>query len=99
MKRKEYQENLWDINYFTRFKNILKEKFGLTIPEWHSISFGSLLALIGGMELATVVIGYLLTNKGLKGHLKDVKNEIIYFVASFVLLETLQNLHILQGII
>ena len=95
LQDQNYTKNLWDMNYFEKFKNLMKEKFGISIAEWHSIAFGSGLAIIGGLPLASVVTAYLFTNDGLKGHLKDTKKEIGYFVGSFLTVEMIQQIFIL----
>jgi hypothetical protein len=71
-------------NYFTRFKNFLKEKFGISIPEWHSIVIGAGTALVAGPSLFAVVLTTALGLKKKAGHLYDLKKETGYGIASFL---------------
>lgn len=85
-------------NYFTYFKEFLK-KFGITIAEWHSLAIGVGTAVIGGPALAAAVYAAAMTvsYKKLKGHMKDLRKEIGYFVGSFCFVE--YGLTVLQGIL
>ena len=78
------------MNYYTRFKAFLNEKFGIDIAEWHSLSIGALTGLIGGPGMFSVVLTTALTWKKAKGHLKDLKKEVGYGLASFSIVEGLQ---------
>ena len=86
-----FEKNPWDVNFFEKFKNFLKEKFGISIPEWHSIMFGVGIGTIAGFPTATALTVYLVSDNGLKGHLKDVRKEIVYFIFSFLSVEIIQN--------
>ncbi|MFB6115311.1 MAG: hypothetical protein ABEK04_03385 [Candidatus Nanohalobium sp.] len=72
--------------YFVKFKETLK-KFGITVAEWHSLGIGVGTAVIGGPALAAAVYTGATTVKGVKGHMKDLKKEIGYFVGSFCVVE------------
>lgn len=78
------------MNYYTRFKAFLKEKFGIDIAEWHSIAIGGLTALIGGPGMFSLVLTTALTAKKVRGHLKDLRKEVGYGLASFSIIEGLQ---------
>lgn len=74
-------------NYYTRFKNFLKEKFGISIPEWHSIVIGAGTALVAGPSLFAVVLTTALGLKKKAGHLYDLKKETGYGITSFLVVE------------
>lgn len=73
-------------NFYRKFKRLLK-KFGITIAEWHSLVVGSCGALIGGPQLAVAMWVLITSGVSLSGHLKDVKKEFGYFLASFSVIE------------
>jgi F0F1-type ATP synthase assembly protein I len=85
------QKNLWDMNFFEKFKNFLKEKFGISIPEWHSIVIGGISGIIGGYEIFLPLILFVVSGKKLTGHLKDFRKEIGYGMATFLSIEILQR--------
>lgn len=74
--------------YFQIFKKYLK-RCGITVAEWHSLVIGVGAALIGGTQLAIGVWTTATSAKKAKGHMKDLKNEIGYFVGSFILTEAI----------
>lgn len=78
-------------NYYVKFKEFLRERFSISIPEWHSIVFGGAIGIVGGTATFLPVIAYIITNEGLKKHLKDVKNEIVYALVSFSVVEIIQS--------
>jgi hypothetical protein len=81
-------------NFYTTFKTLLKKYFGISIAEWHSIAFGGIMAILGGVSHFMPVMAYILSDAPLKGHLKDIRKEVIYGLASFGVVELIQ-IHVL----
>jgi hypothetical protein len=84
--------------YYLIVKKYLK-KAGISIAEWHSLIIGVGTAIIGGPTLASAVFTGVTSVKAkkLKGHMKDVKHEIGYFIASYSITEGI--IHVLTGVL
>ena len=75
------------MNYFEKFKTFLKEKFGISIAEFHNISWGIILGILAGTPTALAMFTIIVTRDGSQGHIGDLKNDFIYFWFFFMVTE------------